>query len=117
MTGGTGADDFDFNSLSETGLTAATRDQILDFRSLIDDIDLSTIDASRLLSGNNSFIFRGTGSFTNSSSGEVRFVRTNNSGTSNDYTIVYIDNDADTAAEAQFYLKGLLTLSAADFIL
>lgn len=117
MTGGSGADDFDFNSISETGNTSSTRDQILDFRRLSDDIDLRDIDASRLLAGNNMFIFRGTGSFTSSSAGEVRYVLVNNSGTANDYTIVYVDNDADTSAEAQIYLKGLVLLSASDFIL
>lgn len=116
-TGGGGADDFEFNSLSETGLTSTARDQILDFKHLTDDLDLSTIDASRLLSGNNSFVFRGTGSFTNSSSGEVRFTQFNNAGTSKDYTIVYIDNDSDVSTEAQIYLKGLIALSARDFVL
>ena len=45
MTGGAGADDFDFNSVAEIG-KGATRDVIRDFAHLVDDIDLSTIDAN-----------------------------------------------------------------------
>ena len=45
MTGGAGADDFDFNNVAEIG-RGATRDVIRDFVHLVDDIDLSTIDAN-----------------------------------------------------------------------
>ncbi len=45
MIGGAGADDFDFNSVAEIG-RGATRDIIRDFVHLVDDIDLSTIDAN-----------------------------------------------------------------------
>ncbi len=45
MTGGAGADDFDFNKVAEIG-RGATRDIIRDFVHLVDDIDLSTIDAN-----------------------------------------------------------------------
>jgi serralysin len=116
MTGGTGADRFDFNSITEIG-NGATCDIITAFTHLADDIDLSTIDASSLLSGNNAFVFRGTAGFTTSASGELRVMRFDNAGTTNDYTIVCGDMDADIASEFQIHLKGLVTLTAADFLL
>lgn len=116
MAGGTGADDFDFNSaFSES--TATLRDVIRDFAHAIDDIDVSTIDASTVLAGNNAFAWRGTGAITTSAAGELRFQLVNNAGTANDYTIVYGDVDRDTAPEFQIELRGLINLTAADFVL
>ena len=56
MTGGAGADDFDFNTVAEMG-NGATRDVITDFAHLSDDIDLSTIDANGAAAGNTAFTF------------------------------------------------------------
>ena len=56
MTGGVGADDFDFNAVAEIG-NGATRDVITDFVHLTDDIDLSTIDANGAAAGNTAFSF------------------------------------------------------------
>lgn len=117
MTGGAGNDVFDFNVWSETGNTSATYDVITDFRHLTDVIDLRGIDASNILSGNNTFVWRGTGAFTSSSAGELRFVKYNNSGTSNDYTIIFGDIDRDKSSEFQIKLAGLINLTSADFIL
>ncbi|HSQ50977.1 MAG TPA: calcium-binding protein, partial [Nitrospiraceae bacterium] len=55
MTGGAGADVFDFNAVSEMGTSATTRDRIIDFAHLTDDIDLSTIDANGGAAGNTAF--------------------------------------------------------------
>ena len=117
MTGGADRDIFDFNAFAETGNSSTTCDTIKDFRHLIDDIDVSTIDASTLLSGNNAFVWKGTGAFTTSSAGELRFKLFDNPGTANDYTIIYGDTDKDTASEFQIHLKGLVLLTSSDFIL
>jgi Ca2+-binding RTX toxin-like protein len=109
MTGGTGSDIFDFDSSSET------RDVITDFTHLVDDIDLSGMDASSALAGNNAFAWRGTGAFGTGAEGELRYAKFNNAGTTNDYTIVYGDRDSDTGSEFQIKLQGLVNLSSADF--
>jgi Ca2+-binding RTX toxin-like protein len=117
MTGGADRDVFDFNVRTETGISSTTRDVIVDFQHLVDDINFRDIDASTLLVGNNNFVWRGTGSFTTSAAGEIRFVKYNNPGTANDYTIIFGDTDGDTASEFQIQLRGLINLTSADFVL
>ena len=117
MTGGGDRDIFDFNAIAEFGNSSATRDVIRDFRHATDDIDVSTIDASTLLAGNNSFVWKGTGAFKTSSAGELRFKVFDNPGTANDYTVIYGDTDKDTASEFQIQIKGLVSLTSSDFIL
>lgn len=117
LTGGVGRDTFNYDQLSEIGNASATRDTITDFTVGSDRIDLRDIDASSVLSGNNAFVFRGTGAFTTSASGELRVVQVNNAGTANDYTILYGDTDRDTASEFQIKLTGLIALKAADILL
>jgi hypothetical protein len=51
----TGGDIFDFNALSEMGLTSATWDVINDFAPGLDRIDVSTIDANAGLAGDQAF--------------------------------------------------------------
>lgn len=116
LTGGTGRDIFDFDAIKETGITAATRDVITDFLHLRDRLDLSGIDASSLLGGNNAFTFRGTAAFTQDKGGELRFQKFDLAGTANDFTLVYGDTDSDRGAEFHVRLDGLITLSAADFL-
>jgi Ca2+-binding RTX toxin-like protein len=55
LTGGAGSDTFDFNALSEMGLTSTTWDVINDFVHGLDRIDLSTLDANAALAGNQAF--------------------------------------------------------------
>jgi Ca2+-binding RTX toxin-like protein len=109
MTGGTGSDIFDFDSSGEAG------DVITDFTHLVDAIDLSGMDASSALAGNNAFAWWGTGAFGTGAGGELRYAKFNNAGTTNDYTIVYGDRDCDTGSEFQIRLRGLVNLSSADF--
>jgi serralysin len=116
-TGGAGGDRFDFNAIAETGITAATRDIIVDFQHLADKIDVSTIDASSILAGNNAFLFRGTAAITTSTSGELRYQKFDNAGTASDFTLVYGDTDGDVASEFEIHLRGLVTLTAPDLIL
>lgn len=117
LTGNYGRDVFVFNAISETGSTRTTADIITDFTSGADRINLSTIDASSLFDGNNSFVFIGTASAGTGSGGTVRYQIYDNAGTANDYTMIYIDTDNDPQAEAAIRLTGTHTLEASDFIL
>ena len=116
LAGGPDADTFDFNAVAESGLTEATRDVIADFVHLVDKIDVSTIDASSILSGNNAFEWRATGAFTATSAGQLRFQKFDNQGIANDYTMVYGDTDADVASEFEIKLMGLVNLTIVDFV-
>ncbi len=75
-----------------------------------DKIDLAAIDANLSIVGDQSFAYRGTGSFI-SSGGEVRLFVFGSS------TYVLVDNDADAAAEMVILLNGASGLTANDFIL
>ena len=116
MTGGTGFDDFDFNAISETGKTGSTRDRILDFRHLQDDIDLRDIDAKAGVAGNQAFKLIGTQGF-HDVKGELRYTKINLSGTANDKTVVEGDVNGDGRADFQIELKGIIGLTTADFLL
>ena len=64
MTGGAGNDVFSFSAnIAEIGKATATRDQIVDFTSGDDLIDLSAIDASSA-AGVQDFVFIGSAAFT-----------------------------------------------------
>ena len=118
MTGGTGADVFDFNVVSETGKTAATRDIIKDFQHLVDDIDLSTIDANTKVAGNQVFKFLAVkaAAFTGVA-GQLHWLQINPTGTLNDKTIIEGDINGDRVADFQIELTGLKLLTASDFVL
>lgn len=112
LTGGAAADIFDFNAAAETGVSATTRDVITDFQQGLDRIDLSTIDASGSLRGNNAFLFLGnTTAFGTAPDGGIGFVQ------EGQYTVIYGDTDQDNAVEFQIALLGTYTLTAADFVL
>ena len=49
--------------------------------------------------------------------GDIYFKKFNLAGKSNDYTMVYIDTDADSDAEMTIVLQGLVNLTARDFLL
>jgi Ca2+-binding RTX toxin-like protein len=106
LSGGSGNDTFDFNILSELGLSSTTRDVIIDFTVGQDKIDLSTMDARSTLAGDQAFTF--VNSFT-TTAGQVRY-----SG-----GIVYLNTDTDTAAEYAIELVGTIpaSLTAASFVL
>lgn len=117
LSGGAGADRFLFKTYLDTGATTTTADVIAGFTHGSDKIDLSVIDASVLASGNNAFVFLGAHSAGTSSSGAVTTSQVNLSGTANDYTMVWLDLDSDSAAEAAIRITGLVTLTSTDFIL
>ena len=117
MSGGNGNDHFVFNTVSESGTSATSCDVITDFWTGQDKINLSAIDAFASSSVNDTFVLKGTAAFNDATHGEVRYQKFDNSGIANDYTMVWIDNDADTGVEMAIRLTGLYNLSASDFIL
>jgi RTX calcium-binding nonapeptide repeat (4 copies) len=71
LTGGELKDTFIYTAINQSGTTLATRDVITDFDFSInpDVIDLSAIDASTVVAGNQSFVFIGTNlNWTNAAS-------------------------------------------------
>ena len=117
LFGGADADTFVFRKTSDSSVLASSADIIRDFTRGQDKIDLHYIDASTKLSGNNAFTFDGTKSFGTSEQGDIYYKKFNNAGTSNDYTMVYIDTDSDRGKEMSIKLMGLHNLTADDFIL
>ncbi|MFM7083462.1 MAG: M10 family metallopeptidase C-terminal domain-containing protein, partial [Hyphomicrobium sp.] len=113
MTGGADADTFIFNGITESGNSATTRDIITDFVHGVDKIDLSGMDASSSLAGNNSFLWIGTGAFSTSADGQIRYQYD----ATNNVTVIYGDTDTDTTSEFQIQLAGNITLTESDFLL
>ena len=108
---------FVFTKTSDSKVKASKADVIKDFEQGKDVIDLSAIDASTELNGNNAFTFHGTTSFGKSNEGDIYYETFNNTGTANDYTMVYIDTDNDRGTEMSIKLMGLHNITADDFIL
>jgi Ca2+-binding RTX toxin-like protein/uncharacterized protein (DUF1778 family) len=112
LTGGAGSDTFDFNALSEMGLTNTTWDVITDFVHGADKLDLSTLDADAALAGDQAFtapVLGGTFSGVFASPGDLYFDTVAH--------VLYGNTDADTAAEFAIQLVGVTTLAAADLFL
>ncbi|MEQ1717959.1 MAG: calcium-binding protein [Hyphomicrobium sp.] len=121
MSGGTGADKFVFSVAADMGKTALTRDTISDFThnttlALSDRIDLSAIDASTKIAGNNAFTWAGKVAFTGVA-GQLHYLVSDAIGTANDKTIVEGDYNGDKIADFQIELAGMKALVAADFVL
>lgn len=116
LSGGAGADVFLFRNTAEIGGLSGTGDLITDFQHGTDRIDLRDIDASSVLAGNNAFQWRGEAAIGTSPQGEVSFQQLDRAGTAQDVTLVRIDTDGDSAAEAVLTLTGLHDLTAGDFI-
>ncbi|WP_150124999.1 calcium-binding protein [Tsuneonella mangrovi] len=109
MTGGAGSDTFVFNVNDFAGLRT-TADYITDFQQGLDLIDLSLIDASTVVAGNNAFSFIGASAFSGTS-GELHYVQVGGE------TYVEGDRDGDGSADFAIHLAGLVNLQAADFVL
>ncbi len=71
LTGGLGADQFSYAVLSDSPVGAGVRDQILDFDSGNDKINLNAMDANLTVTGNQNFAFIGSAAFT--APGQVRY--------------------------------------------
>ncbi|TCM57602.1 putative secreted protein (type I secretion substrate) [Rhizobium sp. PP-F2F-G48] len=111
LTGGAGADRFLFESVKDSTVATAGRDTIFDFSGTAGDrIDLSVIDASSLLSGNQAFKFTGTAAFTGQA-GDLRYVKQASD------TYIYGDVNGDKTADFAIHLDDAVTLSKDFFIL
>jgi subtilisin-like proprotein convertase family protein len=117
LSGGAGSDVFIFTSTSQSSNNSNRSDVITDFLQGQEKIDLSAIDAFARTNVNDAFVWRGTSAFSSNTAGEVRYQRFDNAGTANDYTMVWVDNDADTQVEMSIQLTGLYNLATSDFIL
>lgn len=115
LNGHGGLDTFKFNKIGDSANTATACDVISGFVRGQDKIDLRSIDAFTGTALNDAFVFKSN--FTSSTQGEIRFELFDNAGTSNDYTLVLIDTDADTGSEMMIRLSGLHSLTASDFLL
>ena len=118
MAGGSGADTFIFTAVNDSGVTALTRDTIMDFTVGTDRIDLSPIDANSAVAGNQAFTFLATaGAAFTGTRGQLTFTYVDVAGTDNDATIIQGDINGDKLADFQIQLHGLVQLTQADFIL
>ncbi|WP_415409652.1 FG-GAP-like repeat-containing protein [Synechococcus sp. A10-1-5-9] len=104
LTGGSDADTFLFQSINDSGITNATRDQITDFTA-DDTIDLSRIDADPNTNGDQAFVFIGSDRF--SDIGQARFSN----------AVLRLNIDDDLFADFQINLKGVTDLPDNSLIL
>jgi Ca2+-binding RTX toxin-like protein len=105
LSGGSGSDYFVFKSVADIG-KGSKRDVISDFEVGTDKVDLSAIDASTKTSGNQSFIFIDSASFSGLA-GQIRFVNGVLSG----------DTNGDKVADFQIQFTNVISLSSTDFVL
>lgn len=107
LTGGAGNDIFDFNALSETGLTSPTWDVISDFQRGNDKIDLATLDANTATAANEAFnsIIDSTTTFT--AAGQLKVAN----------GVLYGNTDSDSTPEFAIELIGVASLATSDFVL
>lgn len=111
MSGGAGADRFEFNALGNS-VTGALHDVITDFEAGIDLIDVSSIDANSGKGGNQTFVLLAEGAaFTGV--GQLRYFYDS----ATDQTIVQGNVNNNLAADFEIALSGHQTLSASMFIL
>ncbi len=107
LTGALGADTFVFSFLSDSSSIA--RDQVTDFETGQDLIDLHLIDANSDIAGDQAFVFIGSLEFFAKS--QLRLT------TDGADTIVQADRDGDGVADLEILLSDAIGLSGADFIL
>jgi serralysin len=115
LTGGTEADHFVYTALSDSGITAATRDVITDFSQADGDkIDLSAIDANTKTPGNDAFNFIETNVKFTGHAGELRAYWSATG------QIIEGDVNGDKKADFSIALNDpthAITLGSGDFIL
>jgi Ca2+-binding RTX toxin-like protein len=116
LTGGAGVDGFDYAALSDSGITAATRDVIADFNPGVDQIDLHLIDANKTNAAgtNDTFDFKGTNVPFTGTAGELHAF----------WSAIgqIIEGDVNGDAKADFSIEikdptHTITLASTDFLL
>lgn len=105
LSGGSGADCFVFDRAD----SAAGTDRITDFKSRIDKIDLSLIDANSILIEDQAFKFIGKKAFSTDATGQVRFDAAKH--------VLEISTNPDSTPELVISLPGISQIAASDFIL
>jgi len=109
LEGGMDADVFKMFSTADSGVGANNRDVITDFVHGVDKLDLHSIDAKGLASGNQDFSFIGSAAFT--AEGQVRVV------VEGDHTLVQMNTSGASGAESEIQLAGHIAVNAHDFVL
>jgi Ca2+-binding RTX toxin-like protein len=111
LVGGTGADEFIYNAVSNSRAGAANRDVIngFDRGATQDIINLDPIDANTGLAGDQDFTFIGTGAFTGA--GQVRVLGLGGPNA----VIVEVNVNADLAADMQIFVNLQTTMGLGDF--
>src|SRR3954454_21386773 len=108
MTGGAGNDLFVFANGDFGGATAGSADEIVDFTSGQDKIDLSAVDANSLLGADQAFAFIGTAAFSNTA-GELRYEQISGN------TYLSGDTNGDGIADFMVKVDGSHVFTGADF--
>lgn len=109
LSGGSGSDLFSYSNATHSKVGGA--DTIVDFTVGFDKVNLSGIDASTKLTGNQAFVFVGNGAFT----GVAGQLRVDSSDPN--VTHIYGDTNGDMRADFQIDVLGNQPLHTSDFIL
>lgn len=106
LSGGIGHDKFKFTALADSSVGATLRDSVQDFVRGEDLIDLSTLDADTGRAGNQAFanFISSTAQFNKA--GQLQLKQ----------GVLYVNTDADSAAELSITLAGVSTLAMSDVI-
>ncbi|MFM6434416.1 MAG: calcium-binding protein, partial [Microcystis panniformis] len=105
LTGGEGRDRFVFNTVDEIG-QGANQDNILDFNTGLDTIDISGIDANSLNAGNQSFTFIAASDFSGQA-GQLRFYG----------GLLCGDTNGDAVSDFQLAIAGVYSLPVTSIVL
>lgn len=109
LTGGLGSDQFVYTTTGHSRST--TVDTITDYEQGADLIDLSAVDANRLLAGVQDFVFLGVAAVAGLA-GQIWCDATSFEGE----TRIYGDTNGDTRADMEIRLTGTFDLTALDFL-
>ena len=111
LYGGAGGDRFIFKAAQESTVATSGRDTIYDFVYAEGDrIDLSGIDASTKIAGDQGFNFIGSGAFTGTA-GQLRSVVSGNT------TLITGDTNGDKIADFAIFLDDAITFQKGYFVL
>ncbi|MDN5567426.1 MAG: M10 family metallopeptidase C-terminal domain-containing protein [Paracoccus sp. (in: a-proteobacteria)] len=117
LTGGGGADVFVFDRLDQAGTNYYAADQILDFQTGVDRIDLRGIDADLSHAGNDAFILTAGTQFLENEAGQIIVRHFTQALEGQGETRILMDVDGDGQLDAMIRLSGLHDLGADDFFL